>query len=155
MSSKYIDREESAPGVDAVEVVRCKDCKYGEVDENENTWCTFYNERIREMPNGYCWHGERKKIMADITKANERIATWHKNLEKLKNGAFGSIEILGEFEETLAKYWQAQAEAGYPGANDSFMYFMQSIKQKERSDGIDSVCYSIERLKKKYTEGGE
>lgn len=45
---------------DVVDVVRCKDCKYGEVDENENTWCTFYNGRIREMPNGYCWHGERR-----------------------------------------------------------------------------------------------
>ena len=49
-----------APGVDAVEVVRCKDCEYGEVDENGNTWCTFYNGKIREMPDGYCWHGERK-----------------------------------------------------------------------------------------------
>ena len=43
-----------------VEVVRCKDCEYGEIDENGNTWCTFYNGRIREMPNGYCWHGKRR-----------------------------------------------------------------------------------------------
>ena len=47
------------PTADVVEVVRCRDCKYSEVDENENLWCAFYNEKIREMPNGYCWHGER------------------------------------------------------------------------------------------------
>jgi hypothetical protein len=46
---------------DVVEVVRCKDCKYSEIDENGNLWCAFYNGKIREMPNGYCWHGERKE----------------------------------------------------------------------------------------------
>lgn len=46
---------------DVVEVVRCRDCKYSEIDENYNLWCTFYNGKIREMPNGYCWHGERSE----------------------------------------------------------------------------------------------
>lgn len=49
------------PTADVVEVVRCRDCKYSEIDENGNTWCTFYNGKIREMPNGYCWHGERRE----------------------------------------------------------------------------------------------
>ena len=43
---------------DKVEVVRCRHCTYSEVDENKNLWCTFYNEKIREMPSGYCWHGK-------------------------------------------------------------------------------------------------
>ena len=51
----------NAPTSDVVKVVRCKDCEYGVVDVNENTWCTFYNGKIREMPNGYCWHGEKRR----------------------------------------------------------------------------------------------
>lgn len=59
--------------------------------------------------------------MADITKANEQIAAWDDNLEKLKNGVFGAETS----PEALVRYWQAQAEAGYPGANDNFLYFLE------------------------------
>ena len=62
---RCIEVDDSVPNVatpvDFVEVVRCKDCKYSEIDENVNLWCTFYNGKIREMPNGYCWHGERRE----------------------------------------------------------------------------------------------
>ncbi len=64
---EYFDGEDfdtlinEAPTADVVEVVRCKDCENSEVDENGNTWCTFYNGRIREMPDGYCWHGKRRE----------------------------------------------------------------------------------------------
>ena len=51
----------AATAVDFVEVVRCKDCIYKENDEYGNLWCTFYNNKIREMPQGYCWHGESIK----------------------------------------------------------------------------------------------
>lgn len=60
-TEEELEKEKEKALADIVEVVRCKDCEYGEVDENENTWCTFYSERIREMPNGYCWHGERRE----------------------------------------------------------------------------------------------
>lgn len=59
--SEAKDEIEELPAADVVEVVRCKDCKYSEIDKNGNLWCAFYNEKIREMPNGYCWHGERKE----------------------------------------------------------------------------------------------
>ena len=60
-TEEELAREKKEALADIVEVVRCKDCKYSEVDENDNLWCAFYNEKIREMPTGYCWHGERKE----------------------------------------------------------------------------------------------
>lgn len=50
-----------APTVDAVEVVRCKDCKHYSV-EGETTrfgWCGYWNKPTDEMR--YCSDGERSK----------------------------------------------------------------------------------------------
>ena len=59
--------------------------------------------------------------MADITKANEKIAAWEKNLEKLKNGKFGAETS----PEALVKYWRAQADEGYSGADDNVRYWTE------------------------------
>lgn len=53
---------ENAPAVDAVEVVRCKDCKhwgigYG-VETEHIKACCFANYMVGK--NGYCVYGERK-----------------------------------------------------------------------------------------------
>lgn len=52
-----------APAVDAVEVVRCKDCKYGE--PNGQYGCKCYHYKLYEThemsPNDFCSHGERKE----------------------------------------------------------------------------------------------
>ena len=42
---------EEAPTVDAVEVVRCKDCKH----RYEDSWCEYVDD-----DNFYCARGERK-----------------------------------------------------------------------------------------------
>lgn len=42
------------PTVDAVEVVRCKDCKFGEA-------CSIREAMVCTDKNGYCWRGERKR----------------------------------------------------------------------------------------------
>lgn len=50
------------PSVDAVPVVRCKDCKYGEQDDYG--WiCTNIDGGIMgdENGNGFCCEGERRK----------------------------------------------------------------------------------------------
>jgi len=44
-----------APTVDAVEVVRCKDCKYY---DGEYHYC---DNDVWAIPNGYCHHGERRE----------------------------------------------------------------------------------------------
>lgn len=49
---------EDAPTVDAVEVVRCKDCRY--FDENDCLeqfyWCNFSEDR--RTPDDFCSYGE-------------------------------------------------------------------------------------------------
>ena len=50
---------ENAPTVDAVEVVRCKDCKWFEPeDEDGDCWCHCNN--CITYRDGYCSWGERK-----------------------------------------------------------------------------------------------
>lgn len=49
------DDIENAPTVDAVEVVRCRDCKRY---ESENGYCRYY--RMTKFEGGFCDRGERK-----------------------------------------------------------------------------------------------
>ena len=44
---------------DVVKVVRCKDCKKWEYDENFSGWCTEW--RRRTLGNHFCSYGERKE----------------------------------------------------------------------------------------------
>ena len=47
----------SAPTVDAVPVVRCKDCRYRDKTDTERglCLCTVHDTRVR--PEWYCWAG--------------------------------------------------------------------------------------------------
>ena len=63
----YWDDVESAPAVDAVEVVRCRDCKWF-AENNCGEWygCWLFNailanERDRPMEYDFCSYGERKE----------------------------------------------------------------------------------------------
>ena len=49
----YWDDIEAAPTVDAVEVVRCEDCKH----RYEDSWCEY----VDDDDNFYCARGERKE----------------------------------------------------------------------------------------------
>lgn len=51
---EFCERIEDAPTVDAVEVVRCKDCKY-----KQGSACDYSAVWVR--PNGFCQWGERKE----------------------------------------------------------------------------------------------
>jgi hypothetical protein len=54
---------DNAPKVDAVEVVRCKNCKHAEINENHpNKPLICYLTRMcgTVKPDWYCWQGERK-----------------------------------------------------------------------------------------------
>ena len=53
-----------APTVDAVEVVRCKDCKHHEelLNNNDgNVLCWVHDIDVIVDGNGYCSYGERKE----------------------------------------------------------------------------------------------
>lgn len=44
---------DDAPTVDALEVVRCKDCEYGDV-------CSIREAMACTDDNGFCWRGKRR-----------------------------------------------------------------------------------------------
>jgi len=54
---------ENAPSVDAVEVVRCKDCKYyqyGKFFTEMKFCCRIKDKRYPFSDDGYCSYGKRK-----------------------------------------------------------------------------------------------
>ena len=60
-----VDMLESAPTVDAVEVVRCKDCKYYKPQKKSAHWenrANYCNRvvTIKVQPDDFCSYGERK-----------------------------------------------------------------------------------------------
>lgn len=62
-----VDMLESAPTVDAVEVVRCKDCKHWNIrkgnDPTQLYFCNFNNlwSKPCRAPYDFCSYGERKE----------------------------------------------------------------------------------------------
>lgn len=58
---------ESAPAVEAVEVVRCKDCRRFKPHEErpEFGFCKLYPLGLAKHENGFCEHGERKENETD------------------------------------------------------------------------------------------
>ena len=50
---------QKTPTVDAVEVVRCKDCRKWEYDENFSGWCTEW--RRRTLGNHFCSYGDGER----------------------------------------------------------------------------------------------
>lgn len=59
VGTKEIDR---APTIDAVPVVRCKDCKYGEVDDADlpaQYLCNYHGADWNDE-NHFCSYGERR-----------------------------------------------------------------------------------------------
>lgn len=59
-----VNRIDNAPTVDAVPVIRCKDCKHAEREDDGDIMCTFWdfcecNHHV--LANGYCDRAERRK----------------------------------------------------------------------------------------------
>lgn len=68
-----LDRIEQAPTIDAVEVVRCRDCKHYEVKDHwvnfggvpilaasDVPTCHKWSDGCMTKPDGYCFMGERR-----------------------------------------------------------------------------------------------
>lgn len=56
-----ISRIKAAPVVDAVEVVRCENCKHRQIDCFGRTVCIRNGQMIEIKDNDYCSNGERKE----------------------------------------------------------------------------------------------
>lgn len=51
---------DSQPTVNAVEVVRCKDCKHMEIAMGNLRWCNVWDSINGMGDDGYCNYGERR-----------------------------------------------------------------------------------------------
>ena len=56
-----IDRIESQPTADVVEVVRCKDCKYGTRLKDGGVTCRRVEGLLMIHPDDYCSYGRREE----------------------------------------------------------------------------------------------
>ena len=79
---------------------------------------------------------EAKYIVLDefsrmkMTAQKGKEQSWTRNLEMLVLGAFG---IDTKSPKTLLRYWKAQAEAGYPLAEENVRYFEDMVRKNERN----------------------
>lgn len=67
-ANKITHRIKTAPAVDAVEVVRCKDCKYfSESGERPELFgfCNLYPLALSRLSDGFCNFGERRTDATD------------------------------------------------------------------------------------------
>lgn len=57
----YVEEEDidKAPTVDAVQVVRCKDCKYSKEYSDKQFTCKWFDTLV--FPNGFCSNGKRRE----------------------------------------------------------------------------------------------
>lgn len=61
VAASIVDTEH-APTIDAVEVVRCKDCKHSEHWYGDKCLCSLWSELgIDVFEDGYCSYGERRE----------------------------------------------------------------------------------------------
>ena len=59
---KIIQNEDITPTVDALEVVRCKDCKWYEKGKSYTPYCNNVKNLFEEMePDDYCSYGKRRE----------------------------------------------------------------------------------------------
>lgn len=89
-----------APTIDAVYVVRCKDCKY-----NQGSACDY--SAVWTRPNGFCQWGERKDDKTDAPAVNAKPVK-HGRWVKNEEGDYHCSECnaIVESEERYWHYWR-------------------------------------------------
>ena len=77
--------------------------------------------------------GELKKEFERLKKTSEKgkEIAFTRNLVSLANGEFG---IDTNSPETLLAYWKAQAEAGYPYAEENVRYFEEMVRKESGNE---------------------
>ena len=65
-------------------------------------------------------------IRQEIIEADKKERLWSNNIANLHNGNFGSLDK----SETYLNYWKAQAEAGYPYAEENVRYFEDMVRKE-------------------------
>ena len=127
---------------------KCVNCRHNirieKPSGNIKCVCEITNSHIGYVKcfEGWCKHWAKQKdgkeakfIAVDEFDRMEQTAlkgkqdVWLRNLTSLKRGEFGNPEKF----ETMVAYWKAQAEAGYPLAEENVRYF-EEMARKEREN---------------------
>lgn len=60
---RVVERIKEAPAIDAVEVVRCKDCKHWAVLEECGHYCSHWGNMMTDtLEDDFCSNGERREL---------------------------------------------------------------------------------------------
>ena len=73
-----------------------------------------------------CYEKGRVTVKYKIVRADNKGEIFDRNFKKLTSGEFGNPEKF----ETMVAYWKAQAEAGYPYAEENVRYFEDMVRKE-------------------------
>lgn len=72
-----------------------------------------------------CYEKGRVTLRYTIVRSDNKSEIFDRNFKKLTSGEFGNPEKF----ETMVAYWKAQAEAGYPTAEENVRYFEDMVEK--------------------------
>ena len=103
------------------------------VGENDRIYYEWNYETLeRNVPLPHddrpCYEKGRVTLRYTIVRADNKGEIFDRNFKKLTSGEFGNPEKF----ETMVAYWKAQAEAGYPFADENVRYFEEMVRKNER-----------------------
>lgn len=89
----------------------------GKVKEITDEWEKYTpNDIIKEL----------QELPYKFMEIDEKSRRWNENVRMFNNGNFGSFDKA----ETYLNYWKAQAEAGYPLAEENVLYFEEMVRKE-------------------------
>ena len=104
------------------------------VGENDRIYYEWNYETLeRNVPLPHdgrpCYEKGRVTLRYTIVRADNKDEIFDRNFKKLTSGEFGNPEKF----ETMVAYWKAQAEAGYPLAEENVRYFEDMVRKNEQN----------------------
>lgn len=77
-----------------------------------------------------CYEKGRVTLRYTIVRADNKGEIFDRNFKKLMSGEFGNPKKF----ETMVAYWKAQAEAGYPYAEENVRYFEEMVRKENENE---------------------
>ena len=101
------------------------------VGENDRIYYEWNYETLEEnvpLPHDDrpCYEKGRVTLRYTIVRADNKAEIFDRNFKKLTSGEFGNPQKF----ETMLAYWKAQAEAGYPYAEENVRYFEEMVRKE-------------------------
>lgn len=109
------------------------------VCENDRIYYEWNYETLEKnvpLPNDDrpCYERGRVTVRYKIVRADNKGEIFDRNFKRLTSGEFGNPQKY----ETMLEYWKAQADAGYPYAEENARYFEDMArKETEKKFGVE------------------